>query len=191
MAERLSALAHFAAPTAPGARATLSEVRPGSIVQVAAWPGTLRQVETVLAEQLRVAIPPTGAAVAADGITLAAVAPGRYLFATETAGAAAQLEAALPSADGAVTDLSHGRVILRLEGEAAADVLARCIALDLDPAAFPPGRAAQTMIHHVDVLVHRITETRFELWMLRSFAESIGEWILDAGLEFEIGFQLT
>jgi sarcosine oxidase subunit gamma len=188
MAERHSALAHLPASPMPGARATLSELQPGSILQIAAWPDTLAAVEVVLADILQIAVPRTGAATAAAGATLAAVAPGRYLVAADAADAVTRLEAALPATDGAVTDLSHGRVILRLEGEAAADVLARCIALDLDPTAFPLGRAAQTMIHHVDVLVYRVAETRFELWMLRSFAESLAEWILDAGLELSVGF---
>jgi heterotetrameric sarcosine oxidase gamma subunit len=189
MAERQSALAHLPGSSTPGARATLSEMRPGSIMQVAAWPETLQAVEATLGEILQISVPRAGYAVAASGATLAAVAPGRYLIAAEAPDTVMRLEAALPASDGTVTDLSHGRAILRLEGEAAAEVLARCIALDLDPTAFPPGRVAQTMIHHVDVLVHRVAQTRFELWVLRSFAESLAEWVLDAGLELNVAFQ--
>jgi sarcosine oxidase subunit gamma len=65
------------------------------------------------------------------------------------------------------------------------------VAIDLDPAVFPPGRAAQTMIHHIDVLVHRTAETTFELWVLRSFAESLAEWVLDAGQEFGAAFSAS
>ena len=48
---------------------------------------------------------------------------------------------------------------------------------------------AQTAIHHVDVLVHRLTDRSFEIWVLRSFAESIAEWLIDAGAELGIGFR--
>jgi sarcosine oxidase subunit gamma len=79
-------------------------------------------------------------------------------------------------------------VILKLDGEASASVLATSVALDLDLAAFPAGRVAQTMIHHVDVVIHRRSETGFELWVLRSFAESLAEWLLDQGEPAGMGF---
>ena len=47
------------------------------------------------------------------------------------------------------------------------------------------------MIHHIDVVIHRRAETHFELWVLRSFAEALAEWLLDAGIEDEIGFAAT
>jgi heterotetrameric sarcosine oxidase gamma subunit len=52
--------------------------------------------------------------------------------------------------------------------------------IDLDQAAFPVGHVAQTAIHHIDVLIHRIEEAAFEVWVLRSFSESLVEWLLDA-----------
>ena len=52
--------------------------------------------------------------------------------------------------------------------------------VDLDPAAFPIGRLAQTAIHHIDVLIHRIDERAYEIWVVRSFAESLSEWLLGA-----------
>ena len=100
-----------------------------------------------------------------------------------------RLETAIPADDAAVTDLSHGRTILVLEGEAAAPVLSKSVMLDLDFSAFPPGRAAETAIHHIDVMIHRLAETRFEIWVLRSFAEALAEWLLDAGLEEGIAFK--
>ena len=112
---------------------------------------------------------------------MVAVAPGTFLVAGLTTDLAKLVREALPPTDAAVTDLSHGRTVLSLEGDAAADVLQSCVTLDLS--AFPPGRAAQTAIHHIDVLIHRRSETRFELWALRSFAHALAEWLLDAGLE--------
>jgi sarcosine oxidase subunit gamma len=187
MADRVSALADLA-PPAPAAesRVRLSEVRTGVILQIAAWPDTLVTVRTVIAELTGCAAPGLGTAVTGSDVTIAAIAPGRFLLAGSGDDLAARFEAALPAADGAVTDLSHGRAILRLQGGAAAAVLAKCAALDLDPQVFPPGRAAQTMIHHIDVLLHRTATETFELWVLRGFAEALGEWLIDAGLEFGV-----
>jgi heterotetrameric sarcosine oxidase gamma subunit len=189
MADRRSALAALPPTTAGNARVTLSEVRPGSILQIAAWPETLTTVQGVIAVFLGAQVPKSGRGLAGADAAIATVAPGRYLIAGYASDLVSRFEAALAASDGAVTDLSHGQAILRLEGEAAADVLARCVALDLDPAVFPAGRVARTAIHHIDVLIHRLTETSFDLWVFRSFAESLAEWILDAGLEFPIEFQ--
>ena len=187
MAERLSALAHLPA-AAGGGRVTLSEVRVGSILQVQAWPETVETVRSVIAHLLGIEAPAIGKALVGAGVTIAAIAPGRYLVSSDAGEIAQKFEAAFPSSDAAVSDLSHGRVILKLEGEAAASVLTTSIALDLDPSVFPAGRVAQTMIHHIDVVIHRHSETHFELWVLRSFAESLAEWLLDQGLESGIGF---
>jgi methylglutamate dehydrogenase subunit D len=187
MLHRRSALADLSGPAPRNAVVRATEIRPGSILQVGAWPDTLRTVETVIEELLGVQVPPVGSAVADPNLTVAAIAPGRYLISGMAPDLAQRFEAALPSADGAVTNLLHGRVILRLDGEAAA-LLSRCVAIDLDPSVFPAGRVAQTMIHHVDVLIHRQKRTVFDLWMLRSFAESLVDWLLDAGLELGVSF---
>ena len=189
MADRASALAHLSHPAAGDPQVTLAEIRCGSILQVGAWPDTLPQVESVIADLLGVQIPRLGHAYSDPNVTLAAVAPGRFLIAGAAPDLVPRFEAALPSADGAVSDLTHGRVVFRLDGPAAAAVLGKGVSLDLDPGAFPAGRVAQTMIHHIDIVLHRSAETLFHLWVLRGFAESLAEWLLDAGLEFGIGFE--
>lgn len=189
MAERLSALAHVSASPRVQSALTLRELRPGSIVQIAAWPETLSGVQTAISELLGVTAPPVGSGAASDRVALLAVAPGRYLVSAEAADLAERFESALPSSEGAVTDLSHGRAILRLEGKAAASVLAKGVAIDLAPGAFPAGRVAQTAVHHIDVTIFRRAEEAFDLWVLRGFAEAMAEWLLDAGVELGIGFR--
>lgn len=188
MAERQSALAHLQASGPAQAAIRLTELRPGSILQVCAWPDTLPTVTAVFGELLGVRTPQVGHATADPNLTVAAIAPGRFLVSGAAPDLAPRFEAAIPSADGAVTDLSHGRTILRLEGDAAA-LLSRCVAIDLDESAFPQGRVAQTAIHHIDVVVHRLKRASFDLWVPRSFAAALTEWLLDAGAELGIGFE--
>ena len=188
MAERASALAHRPDGVPGEAVGRLSEIRPRSILQVSAWPDTLPSVQAVITDLLGVQPPTVGMALADPNITVACVAPGRFMIAGMAPDLAIRFEAALSSEDGAVTDLSHGRVILRLEGEAAR-LLASAVALDLHPSVFPPGRVAPTVIHHIDVLVHRLSATRFDLWVLRGFAESLLDWLLDAGVEIGVAFE--
>jgi sarcosine oxidase subunit gamma len=188
MAERLSALAHLPVTAADGAGVTLTELRPAAILQVQAWPNSLSTTKAVIAELLGLDAPAVGLAAAREELLVAAAAPGRYLVVGTAANIRERFEGTLPPSVGAVTDLSHGRTMLRLEGDAAAGVLSKCVALDLHSSAFPPGRVAQTMIHHIDVMLHRRAESSFDLWVLRSFAEALAEWLLDAGAEYEIAF---
>src|SRR3546814_6509603 len=76
---------------------------------------------------------------------------------------------------GAVTDLSHARIAIRVAGPKAAWVLAKGLALDLDSAAFPPLRVAQSAIHEVGVVVRRLSADKvggdsFDLYVYRGFA---------------------
>ena len=191
MAERLSALAHLAAARRRRRpRHAVGVPRRARSCRSQAWPDTLDARAARIAELLGVEAPESGSAVAATASTVAAVAPGRFLVAGDADDLAARFEAALPSSDGAVTDLSHGRAILRLEGEAAADVLCEAASRSTSiPRVFPPGRVAQTMIHHIDVLIHPADRRRaFELWVLRSFARvARGMACSMRGLEFGIG----
>ncbi len=185
MAEALTALAHMPATTGSG-RVTLREVPAGTILRLQAWPYTVGALQRVATELLGVEAPPLGHAATNFETSLIAAAPGCFYVTGLAADIAWLVREAVPPADAAITDLSHGRALLALEGEAAAEVLQKCVAIDLS--AFPPGRAAQTMIHHIDVLIERRAEGEFRLMVLRSFAEALAEWLLDAGLEEGIGF---
>ena len=188
MAERRRALAEMPERAHAAGRARLSEIRAGSLVEVAAWPDTLTTVQAASAVLLGVEMPRAGMATSDDSLTVAAVDVGRFLIVTAEPDLAARFQAALSAADGAVSDLSHGRSVLRLEGDAAVDILAKGMAIDLHATAFPPGRVVQTMIHHVDVLVHRRAVTAFDLVVLRGFAQFFAEWLLNAGEEFGLAF---
>jgi sarcosine oxidase subunit gamma len=186
MADRGSPLAHFPDGGAEGRRVTLREVQPDSILQVQAWPASLATVQSLLAELFGEAAPPAGRATSLDAFFLGAIGAGRFLMAGD-ADLAGRLARLLPAGEAAVVELSHGRTILRIEGAEAPDVLARCVAIDVDASAFPPGRLAQTMIHHIDVLLHRRGGDVFDLWVGRSFAAALAEWLVDAGAEFGLG----
>ena len=88
------------------------------------------------------------------------------------AGQLAALSAAL-SGKARVTDQSHGRVRIGLFGPAAAGLLATGTAVDLDPSVFPEGRSAVTLFGHISVQLTRTGPQRFELTVLRSFAEDL------------------
>jgi methylglutamate dehydrogenase subunit D len=83
-----------------------------------------------------------------------------------------------------LTPLSSGRTVIAIEGEPARDLLAKCVPFDFHASAFKPGHFAMTGIHHTPVLIHCVAENRFELYVLRTFAFNIWEWLCDAALEY-------
>ncbi len=58
------------------------------------------------------------------------------------------------------------------------------MAINLHPTVFHVGQFAQTALHHTGVVVERSGESRYELYALRTFAESIWDWLIDAALPF-------
>ena len=188
MAEPLSALAHLPQAQVGSSTVVLGEVRPAAILQVAAWPETLAAVTRGLGEALGADAPRIGYSSTGPNGTMAAIGPGRYLIFGRSYDLHHRLQTAINSDVGAVTDLTHGRTVLMLRGEPATAILAKGLAIDLHPSAFPAGRIAQSMIHHIDVTVRRMDADQFELTVLRGFAEDFVEWLMDAGMEFGIAF---
>lgn len=163
---------------------TLTERRLVSLVQVAAWPETAEQVEGILASLLGCAPPqgPSGSSGDAGGAILA-IAPGRWLVESREPRLAQQLAEQIPPTLGAVTDLSHARIAIRVAGPEAVWVLNKGLALDLAPGAFAPMKVAQTAIHEVGVIVRRLSAGTFDLYVYRGFALSFWDWLTEAAAE--------
>jgi len=191
MVERRSALANFLhdirerAHDLPGSSAlVLRDIQAGSVVHVAAWPDTVPAVEAVIRDLLGLDPAPLGRFSGDENACVATLSPGRYLVISQESAVAAKFEAAMLSSQGAAADLTHGRALLRLQGDCAADVLAKGCAIDFHDSAFPAGRVAQTLLGHIDVTLFRRDAQTFEIMALRGFVESLAEWLLDAGLEY-------
>jgi heterotetrameric sarcosine oxidase gamma subunit len=92
----------------------------------------------------------------------------------------------LAVAAGAITRLSAGRVRLRVAGLKAREVLAKGIAIDLHPAQFAVGHCAQTGLHHTGIFLERVEPDTYELFVQRTFAASIREWLMDASLAYGV-----
>ncbi len=186
MSDVLSPLKGHSEARVPAGEASvaLTEHKLVSLVQVAAWTETAEQVEGILASLLGCAPPqgPSGSSGDAEGAILA-IAPGRWLVESRDSRLAVQLAEQVPAALGAVTDLSHARVALRITGPRAAWVLAKGLALDLHPAAFPPMKVAQSAAHEIGVILRRLSAESFDLYVYRGFALSFWEWLTEAAAE--------
>jgi sarcosine oxidase subunit gamma len=101
------------------------------------------------------------------------------------------LRDALEEVRHALTDVTDGRVALRLAGPNARDVLAKGCPLDLHPRAFPAGRCAQSLLAKASVLIHLALDDpqagpSFDLHVARSFSHYLFSWLEDAGREYGV-----
>lgn len=168
---------------------TLAETRPGSIVQVAAFPGAEADVLAAIAAATGLALADEPGAGAFAGTKAAfGIGPRRWLVVDQAEGLAARLAPAIASTSGAVTDLSHGRAALRVEGAKAQWVLSKLFAIDLSAAAFPVGAGRATQHHDVLAQIQRTGPDRFDLYVFRSLARSF--WIMLGHAAEEVGYEV-
>ncbi|MXN67154.1 hypothetical protein GR183_19775 [Stappia sp. GBMRC 2046] len=161
------------------------EARPASICEVASWPDRLEAVANELSKSCGVNLPKgPGGFTAGGGKRLCWLAFGRFLVISEDATTTAALKERISTDDGSVVDLGHARYGVRIEGEKAAAVLNKAVAIDLDIAAFPAGALAQAPIHHIPVLIMRLDDARFDVFAPSSLAQAFVDWLEDAAQEF-------
>lgn len=118
------------------------------------------------------------------------IGPHCWMLVGETIDAAALRRQLIDTQqDAMITDLGHGWTRIRLQGTAATEVLQHGIDLDLHPDAWPVGRSAATAYRTMPILLHAPTAGCFDVYTLRSFAECLWEWIVDAaaGIQQETG----
>ena len=151
----------------------IGEARGFSLLQVAGSSKALTPITGKLPSKV-------GVALHSDGRTLMRTGANQFwIVGSETDDLATKLR------DLAIlTPLSHSRTRIFIEGAPARDVLAKGIPLDFHISAFKPSMFAMTGIHHTPVLVHCISDNRFEIYALRTFAVSVWDWLTDAALEF-------
>src|SRR4029078_10942607 len=89
----------------------------------------------------------------------------------EAAQIARDVGAALAQAHHALVDVGHARVALSVSGPSAAAAINSGCALDLAPAAFPPGTSTRTLLGKAEIILSRWSEaSAFEIECGRSLA---------------------
>lgn len=89
-----------------------------------------------------------------------------------------------------LTDVSHARVAVRVDGDKSRDMLAKGCAVDLHPRQFPAGACIQTSIAKIGVILHRQPNANgFTAYAARSFAGSFWHWLTAAAAEY--GYDVT
>ena len=145
----------------------LSHRLPDRLVQLQAWPDTVDAVRAMLP----------------DDATAMATGPGRWLVDGGT-GAPVEVDAQA----GATTDLTHARVVFRVEGERAGWLIATGFPLDVHIDAWPVGETKLSRLHHdVGATIRREAVDAFEIYVFTSFARSFWEWMETVAAE--VGYE--
>lgn len=118
------------------------------------------------------------------GVRALWLGPDEWLVVSESEPGASLMATLRNATEGqhvAVTDVSHGRCVIRLRGPHARDVLSMGCSLDLHPRAFGAGRCAQTLLAKAAVILHQTSdEPDFDIYVARSFADYLWSWLEDA-----------
>jgi heterotetrameric sarcosine oxidase gamma subunit len=169
----------------------VGEAKGWKLVQVAAFPGTIVGLEGALRPLLRAELPVrVGQATAIGARRLLKIGPEQFWIITlDDEDIAPDLQCVVTPTLGSVTALSHSRTCLWIDGPRSREVLETGIALDLHPEVFRQNFFGLTGLHHTPITVYRSDESRYELYVLRTFAVWAWEWLIDAALPF--GYEIV
>jgi sarcosine oxidase subunit gamma len=171
------------AAVSPAAGVTLATA-PTDVVELAAFRDRAHVLKA-LAARRAMSLPPQGRVLAARDTLLLCVRPERWLLlsAPAPAGVTALRWQEVCTGMAAVTDLSSGLLALHLAGSQAREALARGCRLDLDPAVFPSGHAAATIIAQVAAILAALPGGMLILTPA-STARHLREWLEGAARPF-------
>lgn len=96
-----------------------------------------------------------------------------------------RLARALAGRHATVSDLSSSRAIIEIAGREARPLLEKGCGLDLHPRTFAPGQCAQTVFAKLPVIIDQLgAAPLYRLFVPRSAARWLAEWLIDAAQEF-------
>ena len=167
-----------------GAQVTLAERFPLAICDVCAWPGAETKTANAIKRATGLAVTKTRDAVS-DTAQAFRHAPGRWTVIS--------VDPALPEAlaktvgdNATVVDLSHGRTVLRVDGNQSRLVLSKLFAIDFGPDAFPLEKGLATKHHEIFAQIQRVGEDAFDVIVFRSYARSF--WHALTRASDEVGY---
>ncbi len=158
-----------------------------TLASIAVAKGRLQDLQSAISDAYGVTLPLEPRRVVGKDIAFLWAGPGQWLAVAER-GPGRDLEVELkPKLAGlaAVVDHSDGRVVVRVSGARARDVLAKGVPIDLHPRAFKTNDVAITHASHIGVVLWQLDEApTYDIAMFRSFADSFMHWLNDSAAEF-------
>jgi sarcosine oxidase subunit gamma len=162
-----------------------------SFTLISTWisglPGLLHALTTVFGD---VVPQRTGKTASTEFGLLARSGPEEFLLiGHDHTDRAAMLRTLIGADIGSVTDLSHARCRIHLEGAHCRTMLNKLFALDLRETAFAIGDIAMTGTHHVPSTLHRLGTDAFDLYVFSTYAYDQLATVMDAAQEYGVALQ--
>lgn len=179
--------AFFGRVSAASSETVSVEVLAGhGIAQVFAAAGKTASVES----KLKIKESPGKATVTKDH-TAIPLAPGQWMLISSEAKSgsfAGQISSKLKK-NGYASEQSDARVIFRISGTRARELMQKGCRLDLDSSVASKGWCAQTQIAQAGVIVHQVDNVpTYDIMVYSGFAQHFAEWLEHTGAQLGIAF---
>ncbi len=174
--------------TAKDAAITIEVLDDLTLASIASAKGKASEVKAAIQAAFGVTLPVAPERVTGNGIAFIWHGPDQWLAIANRGNAMRDLEVELKAVLAglaAVVDQSDGRAVLRVSGPRVRDVLAKGVAIDLDPRAFKSNGVAITQASHIGIVLWQVSDApAFEIAMFRSFADSFATWLTHSAAEY-------
>jgi len=161
----------------------ISEVKNLTIIQIVQYKGSKININDIKIEGLE--IPTQSSKVNLNKETrILWNAPRTWLILSSKENAIETIKKNFKETDFAITDISHSRAVIQIQGYQAKEILKKGSPLNFNE--FVVNQCAGTVFHGITIIIDSISNDpdTFNLLVLRSFGESFYHHITDSALEF-------
>ena len=161
----------------------ISEVKNLTIIQIVQYKGSKININDIKIEGLE--IPTQSSKVNLNKETrILWNAPRTWLILSSKENAIETIKKNFKETDFAITDISHSRAVIQIQGEQAKEILKKGSPINFNE--FDANQCAGTVFHGITIVIDSISNDpdTFNLLVLRSFGESFYHHITDSALEF-------
>ena len=161
----------------------ISEVKNLSIMQIVQYKGSKININDIKIEGLE--IPTQNSKVNKNKETrILWNAPRTWLILSSKNNTIETVQKNFKETDFAVTDISHSRAVIQIQGDQAKEILKKGSPINFNE--FEVNQCAGTVFHGITIIIDSISNNpdTFNLLVLRSFGESFYHHITDSALEF-------
>ena len=161
----------------------ISEVKNLSMIQIVQYKKSKININEIKIEELE--IPTQNSKINSNEETrILCSAPRTWLILTNKENAIERVEKSFKETDFAITDISHSRAVIQIQGDQAKEILKKGSPINFNE--FGVNQCAGTIFHGITIIIDSISNEpdTFNLLVLRSFGESFYHHITDSALEF-------
>jgi heterotetrameric sarcosine oxidase gamma subunit len=172
---------------APGV--TIGLVQDRALAAVLARKNRAADLNAAVRRALGIELPVEPRVVTGEALSFVWAGPARWLAMAERVSGEAlvrELRAEVGNLC-SVTDQSDARILVRISGPRARDVLVKGILIDLHPRAFAVGDTAMTSIGHVRAHFWQTDATpTYEIAVPRSYAADVWHWLMESAAAYGV-----